>query len=531
MYQARDRKLNRFVALKVLRADQRADAERRRRFLLEAQAASALNHPNIIVIHDIVSDDVADVIIMEYVAGRTLLELIPPGGLPASQCVDYAQQIADALAAAHGAGIVHRDLKPGNIMVTERGLVKILDFGLAKTAMQAASAADDEVTQAYGPLTVEGTIIGTVAYMSPEQAQGKAVDARSDIFAFGAVLYEMATGQRAFTGDNTISTLSAILRDDPRRAIELSREVPAELDELIRECLRKEPGRRPQSMEEVAGRLKELQRVLERRSLSGAGEAAALTVMIPPQVVAAQAPAKRLPGVAALVAVGLVVVAAGGGLWWWASGRQTGAPAPTPVSEGAAAAVEAGAGAGGGERQEAPVPRSGGKQAKRENARGAGAAPPGALADAPSGEALPARQAVVVEVDDGTPLEVALAEDVAHDVAPETVLRFTVSRALEVDGNVVVSAGAVATGVVVAKGRKRTFGRDTKPVFRLVDVETVSGERLRIRATPLAPAGGEAKRTLEARGAKPKNILAPKGSPFPAWVDGGQSVRLGERAP
>lgn len=136
MYQARDRKLNRFVALKVLRADQRADAERRRRFLLEAQAASALNHPNIIVIHDIVSDDVSDVIIMEYVAGRTLLELIPPGGLPASQCVDYAQQIADALAAAHGAGIVHRDLKPGNIMVTERGLVKILDFGLAKIPTQ-----------------------------------------------------------------------------------------------------------------------------------------------------------------------------------------------------------------------------------------------------------------------------------------------------------------------------------------------------------------------------------------------------------
>lgn len=387
------------------------------------------------------------------------------------------------------------------------------------------------MTQAYGPLTVEGTIIGTVAYMSPEQAQGKAVDARSDIFAFGAVLYEMATGQRAFTGDNTISTLSAILRDDPRRAIELSREVPAELDELIRECLRKEPGRRPQSMEEVAGRLKELQRALDSRGLGGAGEAAAPTVMIPPKVVAAEAPAKRLRGVvAALVAVGLALVAAGGGLWWWTSGRQAGVPAPTPVSEGEATAVEAGAGAGGGERQEAPVPRSGGKEAKREGARGAAAAQPGALADAPSGEALPARQAVVVEVDDGTPLEVALAEDVAPDVPAETVLRFTVSRPLEVDGNVVVSAGAVATGVVVAKGRKRTFGRDTKPVFRFVDVETVSGERLRIRATPLAPADGEAKRTLEARGAKPKNILAPKGSPFPAWVDGGQSVRLGERA-
>ena len=202
VYQARDTKLNRFVAVKILKPDQRVNAEQQRRFIQEAQAASALNHPNIIVIHDIVSEEGSEIMIMEYVPGRTLSNLISEGGLPVSQVVNLGLQIADALCAAHAAGIIHRDLKPGNIMVTDKDRIKILDFGLAKLEAPPMSG-DPDATQ-IEPMTVQGSIMGTLCYMSPEQAQGKHVDARSDIFSFGAVLYEMATGQRAFTGDSGI---------------------------------------------------------------------------------------------------------------------------------------------------------------------------------------------------------------------------------------------------------------------------------------------------------------------------------------
>src|SRR5580658_9635648 len=198
IFKAQDTRLNRFVAIKVLTSAATGDPDRRRRFIQEAQAASALNHPNIITIHDIVSDGGTDFMVMEFISGKTLVDLIPKGGLRVSQVLKYSVQMADALQAAHNAGIVHRDLKPANVMVTDSGLVKVLDFGLAKLAdrgpLTLSGPNDPTQTIADAPLTVEGSIIGTVSYMSPEQAQGKKVDTRSDIFSFGVVLYEMVTG-------------------------------------------------------------------------------------------------------------------------------------------------------------------------------------------------------------------------------------------------------------------------------------------------------------------------------------------------
>src|SRR5215831_1507715 len=190
IYKALDTRLNRHVAIKVLPSARTGDPERRKRFLLEAQAASALNHPSIITIHDVISEGDNEFMVMELVSGKTLSDLIPRGGLRVPQALNYALQMADALAVAHGAGIVHRDLKPANVMITDSGLVKILDFGLAKLMESGGSPLEPRDTDATGMgLTVEGSIIGTVAYMSPEQAQGKKVDPRTDVFSFGAVLY------------------------------------------------------------------------------------------------------------------------------------------------------------------------------------------------------------------------------------------------------------------------------------------------------------------------------------------------------
>src|SRR5262245_56364640 len=213
IYKAQDTRLGRFVAIKVLPSAKSGDPERRKRFLLEAQTASGLNHPSIITIHDVISDGDTEFMVMELVSGKTLNDVIPKGGLRVPQALNYALQMADALAAAHSAGIVHRDLKPENVMVTDSGLIKILDFGLAKLMeCNPASELEQRDTNATAAgLTIEGSILGTVAYMSPEQAQGKKVDVRSDIFSFGALLYEMLTGRLAFEGDSSVSTLSAIL--------------------------------------------------------------------------------------------------------------------------------------------------------------------------------------------------------------------------------------------------------------------------------------------------------------------------------
>ncbi len=213
VFKARDLQLGRFVAIKVLISSSDESAHHRARFIQEARAASSLNHPNIITIHDIVDTGDGECIVMEFVRGKTLGRLIEEGKLPLVDCLKYAMQMADALAAAHGIGIIHRDLKPANVMITPEGHAKVLDFGLAKVsgeesssdALGSAFSESDKTMSIHSneqPKTAEGAIIGTVAYMSPEQAQGLKVDPRSDIFSFGAVLYEMITGERAFHGSS-----------------------------------------------------------------------------------------------------------------------------------------------------------------------------------------------------------------------------------------------------------------------------------------------------------------------------------------
>jgi len=258
VYKALDTHLDRLVAVKVLPHEKVADADRKRRFIQEAKAASALNHPNIVTIHDIDSAEGIDFMAMELVVGKTLDGRIPRHGLRLSETLKYSVQVADALAVAHKAGIVHRDLKPGNVMVTDQGLVKVLDFGLAKLTEPSECDGGDEATRTLKPETEEGTIIGTVSYMSPEQAEGKKVDARSDIFSFGALLYEMVTSRRAFRGDSRLSTLTAILREDPKPAGQIVEGLPRELERIIGRCLRKDPERRFQAMPDLKVALEEL---------------------------------------------------------------------------------------------------------------------------------------------------------------------------------------------------------------------------------------------------------------------------------
>ena len=266
VYKARDTRLKRSVAIKVLPADQVSDPERKRRFIQEARAASALNHPNIITIHDIGSEGGIDFIVMEYVAGKTLDQLIPRKGLRLNETLKLAIQMADALAKAHSAGIIHRDLKPTNVMVTDDGLVKVLDFGLAKLT---EVESDEGATRTTQLQTEEGTIVGTVSYMSPEQAEGKKVDARSDIFSFGAVLYEMVTGQKAFQGDSKMSTLTAVLKQEPKPISQLVPAIPRDLEKIINRCLRKDPGRRFQHMDDLKVELEELKEESDSGTLAG----------------------------------------------------------------------------------------------------------------------------------------------------------------------------------------------------------------------------------------------------------------------
>jgi Tol biopolymer transport system component/tRNA A-37 threonylcarbamoyl transferase component Bud32 len=278
VYKALDTHLDRHVAIKVLPPDKVADAERRQRFVQEAKAASALNHPNIVVVHDITEDRGTNFIVMEYVEGKTLDQLVGRKGLKLNEALGYAVQVADGLAKAHSAGIVHRDLKPTNIMITSDGRVKILDFGLAKL-MEAAG--DDEFgpTRTLGrterPRTEEGFIVGTAAYMSPEQAEGKKVDARTDIFSFGVVLYEMLTGQKAFSRDTKIATLAAILREDPKPAGQINETLPPDIEQVLARCLRKDPQRRWQNMSDLKVVLQDLKEDSESGKLRASQAAAA----------------------------------------------------------------------------------------------------------------------------------------------------------------------------------------------------------------------------------------------------------------
>jgi eukaryotic-like serine/threonine-protein kinase len=259
VYRARDSRLGREVAIKVLPAERMADESRRRRFVQEARAASALNHPNIVTIYEIESAEGFDFIVMELAAGKTLDALIPRHGMRLGEVLRVAIPLSNALAAAHGAGIVHRDLKPANVMVTPEGVVKVLDFGLAKLTQAEEASSDDGTTlDAQARLSRTGTVIGTPAYMSPEQACGGAVDARSDIFSFGALLYEMVTGRRAFAGKSASEKLTAVVKDQPKAPRELVPEIPEALERLIVRCLRKEQERRYQHMSDVKVELQEI---------------------------------------------------------------------------------------------------------------------------------------------------------------------------------------------------------------------------------------------------------------------------------
>jgi eukaryotic-like serine/threonine-protein kinase len=275
VYKAVDSHLDRTAAIKVLTASA-FSADREKRFVQEAKAASSLNHANIVTIYDIDTQEIdgkpIHYIAMEYVAGETLDHLIGRKGLGVRPAVKYALQIADALAAAHAAGIVHRDLKPSNVMVTPQGLVKVLDFGLAKLNEEAQADAFAETVHGDGvPLTEEGTILGTVAYMSPEQAEGKKVDSRSDIFSFGSMLYEMVTGHRAFAGGSKLSSLSAVLHKEPQPPSQAVPDIPLELDRIIARCLKKDPARRWQSVADVKVALDELRDEMESSSVDSQG--------------------------------------------------------------------------------------------------------------------------------------------------------------------------------------------------------------------------------------------------------------------
>jgi Tol biopolymer transport system component/tRNA A-37 threonylcarbamoyl transferase component Bud32 len=303
VYKARDTHLDRFVAIKTLRAETVSDPARRSRFSREAKAASALNHPGIITIHDIASENGVDFIAMEYIEGKTLDQLIGRKGLSLKDTLNYAIQAADALAKAHEAGIVHRDLKPSNIMVTD-GRVKILDFGVAKLARLEpgeyhidSRTVTATATLENARLTKAGKIVGTAAYMSPEQAAGQKVDARSDVFSFGAVLYEMITGVRAFKGDTSVSTLAAVLNLDPKRPSHLVKDIPYNFERIILRCLRKDPARRIQFMADLVLELEEI------RTESGTQ-------------IAAQAPARKRALWRAAPVAALALLTTGAWLVW-----------------------------------------------------------------------------------------------------------------------------------------------------------------------------------------------------------------------
>ena len=266
VYRARDPRLKREVALKVLPDVAAGDADRRERFTREALAVASLNHPHIVTIHSVEDAGTAVFLTMELVEGRSLAEALPATGLPIDRVLTIGIAVADATSAAHQKGITHRDLKPGNIMLGEgeqAGRIKVLDFGLAKVvdAQRAAAGASMLPTEApahTAPITAEGRILGTVAYMSPEQAEGRTIDGRSDLFSLGVVLYEMATGQRPFAGDTNLSILSSILKDTPRSVTDINPAIPPELGRIIRRALAKDPERRYQTAKDLRNDLEDL---------------------------------------------------------------------------------------------------------------------------------------------------------------------------------------------------------------------------------------------------------------------------------
>src|SRR6267378_1763091 len=249
VYRARDARLDRTVAIKILLKGLAETPEVRQRFEREARAVSSLNHPHICALYDVGHQDGIEYLVMEYLEGETLATRIEKGPLPSADLLRYASQIADALDKAHRQGMVHRDLKPGNVMLTKAG-AKLLDFGLAKSGeiLQGEMASAPTMSKA---LTAQGTIVGTMQYMSPEQLEGKEAGARSDIFSFGAMLYEMATGKKAFETKSQASLIAAILKEEPRPMRELQPMTPLLLERIVKTYLAKDPGERSQSAHDL----------------------------------------------------------------------------------------------------------------------------------------------------------------------------------------------------------------------------------------------------------------------------------------
>jgi serine/threonine protein kinase len=249
VYRARDTRLGRTVAIKILTQGVADTPEARQRFEREARAVSSLSHPHICVLYDVGNQDGIEYLVMEYLEGETLAERVAKGRLSTAELLRYASQIADALDKAHRQGIVHRDLKPANVMLTKTG-AKLLDFGLAKGEEIFQGDIDSSPTISR-PLTVQGSIVGTMQYMSPEQLESKTVDARSDIFSFGAMLYEMATGSKAFEAKSHASLIASILKEEPRPMRELQPLTPPGLEHIVKACLAKDPDDRPQSAHDL----------------------------------------------------------------------------------------------------------------------------------------------------------------------------------------------------------------------------------------------------------------------------------------
>ena len=268
VYKAEDTWLGRFVALKFLPPEGQRDAHAQARFQREAQAASALNHHNICTVYDIGEQDGQTFIAMELLEGQTLRQKIGARALPLETLLDYAMQTTAALEIAHKNGIVHRDIKPSNIFVTSRGEVKLADFGLAKRVMLDSTPIGESPTIS-APITERGTIVGTVAYMSPEQAQDKDIDARSDIFSFGIVLYEMATGRRAFPGESSATIIGEILHKEPKPIRQLNPQVPEELQRIVVKTLEKDREDRYQTAHELMVDLRRLMKKQTERSQTG----------------------------------------------------------------------------------------------------------------------------------------------------------------------------------------------------------------------------------------------------------------------
>jgi serine/threonine-protein kinase len=621
IYKAQDSRLNRFVAIKALSGAAAGDPERRRRFTQEAQAASALNHPNIITIHDILQENDTEYMVMEFVGGQSLADRIPRDGLGVAKSLQYGVQIADALRAAHAAGIVHRDLKPGNVMVTDTGLVKVLDFGLAK--LSAPPLSEETQTLAANPLTIEGSILGTVSYMSPEQAQGRRVDARSDIFSFGVLMYEMVTGQKAFSQDSTISTIASILRDEVRPISDVANGVPAELEEIIGRAMRKDPADRWQSMDEVFMMLAALKQKFD----SGILAHTQILPATPPSgksMIAEKPSNKALPLI--LAAAGAVIVGlGGGGVWWWTAHRHAQEQAAAAQAAAAKQAAEAGPPipAGALPSTPAPVPDAALPAGTPTNSLSnndviamvqaklsptqiinqirsspetkfdlstpelirlakegvpdrvidvmrnpkapvstsaslpksekpstapvittspstpaapvslpppvsqpvAVAPPPTVTAPPPSPAASGGAPVVVhsVPVIGGVPFSIALVSDVPAGAEPGTPLKFRAAQDYRVNGSVVIAQGAEVTGELMGQGKKVVvFGGKTQ--FKLTSVTAVDGKKLHIKASPGRSDKNE--QSIEPKGYKNKEVLAPAGSQYLAYFDGDQSVSV-----